>query len=265
MRWALTLILTGLPLIAAGSSDFPDADVVFLGEIHDNPQHHATQADWTANIAPKALVFEMLTMAQASAARDADRSNANTLETALGWNDSGWPDFAMYFPIFAAAPDAVIYGAAVPRDAARAAMKTGSAEAFGTDAGVYGLSTALPQDQQTTRETLQQDAHCGALPEAMLPLMVDVQRLRDASLARAAVTALAETGGPVVVITGNGHARRDWGAPAYVTRADPRATVFSLLQFEGDDAPDAALFDASLGSDAIARPDPCAAFAPASD
>ena len=77
-------------------------------------------------------------------------------------------------------------------------------------------------------------AHCDALPEDMLPGMVAVQRLRDAVLARAVVRAMDDTGGPVAVITGNGHARRDWGMPAMLARAAPDLDVWVLGQTEED-------------------------------
>ena len=71
------------------------------------------------------------------------------------------------------------------------------------------------------RLNMQMDAHCGALPEEMLGGMVEAQRLRDAALAEGVLAALAESSGPVVVITGNGHARLDWGAPRMLERARP--------------------------------------------
>ena len=37
-----------------------DADIVVLGEIHDNPEHHRVQAEIVAALAPAALVFEMI-------------------------------------------------------------------------------------------------------------------------------------------------------------------------------------------------------------
>ncbi len=37
-----------------------DADVVILGEIHDNPEHHENQAWVVRELAPGALVVEML-------------------------------------------------------------------------------------------------------------------------------------------------------------------------------------------------------------
>ncbi|WP_417524304.1 ChaN family lipoprotein [Marinovum sp.] len=230
-----------------------------LGEVHDNPAHHAEQARRVAEIAPEALVFEMLTEDQAARVTPELRDDAEVLETALGWAESGWPDFAMYYPIFAAAPQARIYGAAVPREAAQAAMRDGHEVAFGPDAGRYGLTEALSAEEQAQREALQQVAHCDALPEEMLPMMVSVQRLRDAALARAVVQALDQTGGPVAVITGNGHARRDWGLPKVLERVAPEARVFVLMQGEGDVVPEGG-HDEVVFAPPVERDDPCATF-----
>ncbi|SPF77614.1 ChaN family lipoprotein [Pseudoprimorskyibacter insulae] len=226
-RWVLAALVLASPVMA----DMPDRgsyDVWFLGELHTNGNHHLVQADWVTAMAPAALVFEMLTPDQAAQAAPELRIDAEALEQALGWNASGWPDFSIYYPIFAAAPTAAIYGAAVPRDAARDAMSAGVATAFGADAAAFGLTQTLPPDQQSAREDMQLAAHCNALPPDMLPMMVDVQRMRDATLAQVALTALTETGGPVAVITGNGHARTDWGAPAALALAAPEVRQYSL-------------------------------------
>lgn len=250
---ALAFCVIALPATAIAQ------DVVILGEVHDNPAHHAEQAARVAALKPRALVFEMLTPDQAARVTPDLIADPEAMAGALGWDESGWPDFAMYHPIFAAAPEAAIHGALVPREVARAVFETGPADAFGADAAAYGLSGPLPPEEQAAREALQLAAHCDALPEEMLPGMVAVQRLRDATLARAVVAAMAETGGPVAVITGNGHARRDWGVPAYLARVAPDLDVFVLGQTE-DGAPLQGGFDAVLSAPAVARPDPCAAF-----
>lgn len=261
-RFILTLaaLICGLPALAQSLPDeLAHADVVVLGEIHDNPAHHVRQAAFVAALAPKALVFEMLTPEQAGRITADNRQDSAALAKVLEWDSSGWPDFDMYFPIIAAAPQAEILGAAVPRDAARSAMKDGIAPWFGVDAAVYGLTIPLPEEQQTAREAMQQEAHCNALPDTMLPMMVDLQRLRDAVLARAALRGFDGRGAPVVVITGNGHARKDWGMPSYLMHLRPDVSVVSLGQTEDDDTPDPN-FDLVLSSPAAQRDDPCAAF-----
>lgn len=236
------------------------AQIVFLGEQHDNPGHHALQAEWTSVLEPKALVFEMLTPDQAGAVTSQNRESQKKLAIALNWEDSGWPDFSMYYPIFAAAPDAKIVGAGVPREQVRQLMELPLNEAFGElDATFFGLDKPLSDAQQAEREDLQRRAHCDALPSNLLPMMVSVQRLRDAFLARAALDALDQTGGPVLVITGNGHARTDWGAPSLVTTAAPETTVFALGQGEGGHAPDG-VFNLAQDGQTVDRGDPCDAF-----
>ena len=251
LRLALVFCLTAMPAVAQ--------NVWILGEVHDNPAHHAVQADRVAEIAPRALVFEMLTGAQADRVTPALIADPEAMAGALDWETSGWPDFAMYHPIFAAAPEAVIYGAQVPREAARAVFEGGLAESFGDGAAAYGLTEPLPEAEQAAREAMQRTAHCDALPEEMLPGMVAVQRLRDAVLARAVVRAMDETGGPVAVITGNGHARRDRGVPAYLDRVAPDLDMHVLGQTE-DDRPLEGGFDEVLSAPEADRPDPCAAF-----
>lgn len=265
-------VLAALAILAAGpalaveippqaldrATTFAGADVVILGELHDNPTHHAHQARAVATLAPKALVFEMLTREAASKMPDT-LPDAATLGQILGWEAAGWPDFSMYYPIFAAAPQARVYGAEVPRTEARRAMKNGPIAVFGPEAAAYGLTDPLPPDDQSAREAEQAKAHCDALPPDLLPAMVDVQRLRDAALARAVVQAMADTGGPVAVITGNGHARRDQGLAQPLARVAPDLSVLAIAQFE-EKAPAAPPFDLWLLTPTIPRDDPCAAF-----
>lgn len=267
------LSLLALPLAAQegpreiAPQDLPAAlaalapQIAFLGEVHDNPDHHANQAAIVAALAPRALVFEMFGEDQAKAAKDLARDDPGALGAALGWADSGWPDFALYAPIFAAAPQAALYGAALPRPEIRRILADpgGGVAGFGEDAARFGLTQALPPVQQQQREAEQARAHCNALPQDLLPQMVTAQRLRDAALARAALRALAETGGPVVVIAGSGHTRRDWGAPALLARAAPDVALTSLGQGETGSASEPGSYDIIARAPAPeGRGDPCA-------
>jgi uncharacterized iron-regulated protein len=245
---------------SGGAAEVPqmaqEAQIVVLGEQHDNPDHHTRQAAWVAALDPAALVFEMLTPQQGAQAAAPWASQAQ-LDALIGWSGTAWPSFDMYFPIFAAAQDAVIYGAGVPRSDLRRALGTPLAD--NPLAAHFGMDTARDVSEQAAREALQAAAHCGALPEEMLPVMVDAQRLRDMTLADVSLRALRATGGPVVVITGNGHARADWGMPALIETAAPDVTVFTLAQ--GEDGADVqGVFSLTLDAPAPQRGDPCAAF-----
>ena len=254
-----TLALSGETTEDKLLSDASKAQIIFLGEQHDNAAHHNRQAAWVAALEPSALVFEMLTGEQAAAIQPKDRNDATRLAEVTGWEASGWPDFSMYYPIFAAAPEAQIYGAGVPPSRVRGLMSDELDEVAGDLTQRFALNLPLPALQQEAREALQMAAHCDALPEEMLPMMVSVQRLRDAFLAGAALDALAQTGGPVVVITGNGHAREDWGAPFMIRASTPELSVFTLGQGEAGQTPEGG-FGAVLDGPAVDRGDPCDAF-----
>lgn len=251
--------LCGLGLALALSGAARAQDITIIGEVHDNPAHHAAQAEVVDRVAPMAIVFEMLSPAQAARlGPDAPKDEAG-LAALLEWDQSGWPDFAMYYPIFAAADGARVYGAGVERAEARQAMDGGFDGVMAGEAARFGLTDDLPQAEQEAREALQMAAHCDALPEDMLPGMVRIQRLRDAMLARKALLALEETGGPVVVITGNGHARQDWGAPALIAFAAPEVELHVIGQTE-EGSPLPGGFDEVRSAPAVLRDDPCEAF-----
>jgi len=260
LRTSLHAALLAAVLLAAPSAHglTGEADIHVLGEVHDNPEHHVRQAEIVARLQPAALVFEMLTPEQARAARGVPRDDAATLSEALGWEGTGWPDFKMYHPIFAAAPEAEIFGAALDRETLTRARIDGAADAFGPEATQYGL-VPLPPEDQAAREVEQARAHCDMLPDELLPGMVEVQRMRDAHFARVAVEAFAQAGGPVVVIAGTGHARTDVGIPAALAAARPDLAVVALGQLEQE--PEGAVpFDVVAISPGPERDDPCAVF-----
>lgn len=246
MRLAVLFLTFALPATAQ-----PVADIVILGEVHDNADAHQGQAAALRELRPTAVVFEMLA-AEHAARADADRSLI-----ADAWEDSGWRDFPIYAPIFDAMGPARIIGAAAPRERVRAVYTDGPAALFGPDAPRFGLDQPLPEDQQQARLQLQFDAHCAAMPMEMMAGMVAVQRYRDAVFARAALDALATYGAPVVLVAGNGHARIDWGVPAKIAQAAPDVTTHSIGFVEG--APDMPFNEVRIVPPA-AREDPCASL-----
>jgi uncharacterized iron-regulated protein len=260
---AALALATGPALAQSTPSDILSAataaEVVILGEVHDNPAHHTLQAEVLRGLSPSAIVFEMISAEEAALVTPDLAADAVALSAALDWANSGWPDFAYYAPLFAFGTEVPIYGAGIGREAAQGAFAEGAAAVFAGDAGRFGLDTALHEDEQTAREAEQLAAHCDALPEDILPGFVEAQRLRDAALAEAALQALEAHGPPVAIITGNGHARRDWGVPALLAIAAPDVNVFALGQFEAPPEGDVP-FDLWALADAVDRPDPCAAF-----
>jgi len=241
-----------------------DAEIIVLGEIHDNPETHRTQAKIVAALQPTALVFEMIPQEfedEVNRLR-AEGASREEIAEALDWANSGWPDFDMYAPIMEAAPEARIFGAGQPVAEVRRAMLEGAAGVFGPDAEKYGLDLPLDSEEKAAREELMRAAHCGGVPAEMLSGLVEAQRFRDAGLADAALWARTMAGGgPVVVIAGTGHADKHRGMPSLVAIAEPDVRVFALAQVESEPADaESAAFDAVVVAAPPDREDPCAVF-----
>ncbi|WP_426757229.1 ChaN family lipoprotein [Myxococcus sp. Y35] len=271
------------------ASRFVDADTlrrslaearwVVLGERHDQPDHHALQAWLVQSLAAggrkPALAFEMLDVGQqpavdASLAR-APR-DAEALAAAVNWAGSGWPDWSLYRPVFAAGLEAglPVIAANLPRAQVRDLVMRGP-EALAPELRQrLSLDTPLPEAVEQAMRQEQDEAHCGHLPQEMLGPMVQAQRARDAHLADRLLSADTRQG--AVLITGNGHARTDRGVPAQLAARVPGQSVRSVGLLEaapelGEPTDYAASFGVqSLPFDyvwftpAVPMEDPCAAL-----
>lgn len=246
---------------------------VLLGEKHDNPDHHRLQARLLRRLgAPDApVVFEML---------DGDDVDAlpalggapepQDLAEAVDWEASGWPDFAIYEPVFAAVHG--LGARAVPGVPARATLKGVMME------GLETLSAADAEELRLDRSAgpLVLDAHaedirlshCGHAPESIVPAMVLGQRLKDAWLARALRQSAVppQAAGPVpspagFLVAGGGHARPDRGVPLYLEDA---FTIAFVEVPRGGGALDVADYagaaDVLWFTPRVDDEDPCAAF-----
>lgn len=237
------------------------ADLVLVGERHDNPDHHALQARIVAGLVARgrrpAVAFEMLDAGDAPAIAGAlaTEGSAAALREAVAWDASGWPPFALYAPLFEAVLRArlPIVAANLPRSERHAIGHGGIAALPPARRAALGLDApADPGERRALAEQIR-EAHCGHAPPAMLERMVDVQRAWNAQLARALASAAAATpdeaallvasaaaatpDGSALLVAGNEHVRRDRGAPRWLARFAPRAHVASvgLLEIDPDD------------------------------
>ena len=250
------VFLFGLSL-PAFSQEFGDSEIIILGEVHDNPHAHLVQAEFLRKISPKAVVFEMLGPIEGMAANGVDRNDLDAIAEASRWEESGWPPFDLYAPVFEAIGNAGILGAAVPDFLVRQAISSSAIDVFGGNGDRFGLHLPLPPEQKEARENLQFVVHCEAIPRALTSGLVEAQRLRDAVFAKVTLDALNRYGAPVVLIAGFGHARLDWGVPAAIKIANPNLNVFSIGIMESEsDAP----FNQTVIVPPVERPDPCEGF-----
>ncbi|MBI2240567.1 MAG: ChaN family lipoprotein [Magnetospirillum gryphiswaldense] len=250
------------------------ADVVMLGETHDNQDHHALQA-WMVGQLTKSgkkpvVAFEMIDSAQAPALAAhlaAHPADATGLGAALGWEKSGWPDWTdNYRPIAQAALSggARLAAANLSRDETKTIAKGDIPKAW---MGKLGLEKPQAPDQRQAMEADIQAGHCHMLPDRALPAMVRVQRARDAVMAHAVAQ-----GAKSILIAGAGHVRNDLAAPRHLAEMAPGRKVLSIafLEVQKDKADPSAYAEAfdddTLPFDAVwftahaERPDPCEAF-----
>ena len=256
------------------------ADFAFLGEVHDNPDHHLLQARLLHAILASgrrpAVGFEMLEIDQQKAV-DASLAAApkdpDALGKAVAWDETGWPEFRWYRPIFAAALDAGL--PIVATNLSRAQLR--EVHKKGRDALPEGVKTRLAREEPVPEATLKAlrgemaQSHCGALPESMVDPLVLAQRARNAVMAERLEAAAGDRGG--VLITGSGHVRNDRGVPAFVARALPGARRVSVAfmevlsgvtdpaaykENEEDVGPEP--FDFVVFTPGAKREDPCVAF-----
>ncbi|MEO1017931.1 MAG: ChaN family lipoprotein [Pseudomonadota bacterium] len=220
------------------------ADWLIIGERHDNRDHHLLQAliieavhDRDSRSRP--VAFEMLDSAQQELVDrhlENNPSDVSGLAQATTWDESGWPDWQSYEPVFSAAilTESPIIAADLTADQIHAVYQEG-ASGFADDfLRGSGLDRALPEPLEKALQDEIETAHCGVVPRAQLTPMVEVQRARDAMLAHRLVIGAVQAGG--ILIAGNGHARRDRGVPWYLDhlRPDDRVLSIGLVEVDAD-------------------------------
>ena len=249
------------------------ADLIILGEKHDNPDHHRLQAAIFGSLLDSgrrpALALEMLETDMQPAVDqflEAGEHDADAFAVAVKWHQSGWPDWSMYRPAVARAMEAgvPILAANVPSSEAKALMRGEP----GVDAAKRYNLPPLEAEQQTSLNKELLDSHCGHLPASHIEGMSLVQRARDATMAK---TMLDSPSG-AVLLAGFGHARRDRGVPMAIEYLRPQAKVYAIAFLEvatGRQAPNdyaqafeaARLpFDAVWFTPRVDDTDPCTLF-----
>ena len=246
-----------------------NADVILLGEVHDNATQHALRLRWLTDLAgdrPFALAMEQFDADRQPALDDARRAGvpAKALAQQAGFSFDGW-NWSFYGPYV---------DLALQRRLPLLAANLSPAEAMRiARGGEHPLLAEVPagwgvaEHEAMSREI--RDGHCGMMPEARIGAMVAAQQARDARMAQVVAQAYRSQRMPVILLAGNGHVRKDLGVPRYLARMLPDARVVSIGLVEFDSEGTAAAgtppasqpevaYDLTVRTARQARADPCA-------
>jgi uncharacterized iron-regulated protein len=173
-----------------------------------------------------------------------------------GSGSSSW-NWTFYRPFIdlALANNLPIVAANVSRAEGRRVMSQGLAAS--------GFDAVVPPDISKALGSTIEASHCGMLDAATAQRMVPVQVARDQFMARL-IEANVERGS--VLLAGNGHVRKDWGVPRWLTAATrAKAKAHGYLE-AGDNTGSAESGAANTAYDVVnftpaqKREDPCEAM-----
>ena len=243
--------------------------VVLLGEVHDNVVQHRMRAAALERFLEKgarpAIAFEQFDRERQA---DIDRARRevppegraladHVIGQARAPKDSWNWDAYRPFVELALQYDLPIVAANLSRPAAARVSREGPNAVFSeverAELGLERFDDILP-----AHERIVQVGHCDMLPKSALPGLARAQIARDAVLAKSLKPYLARG---VILLTGNGHARRDIGVPRHFTAAD-QSRVWSIGLLEQGTEDRSALFDVAFVTAEQSRPDPCASLKP---
>ncbi|WP_434632739.1 ChaN family lipoprotein [Chromobacterium sp. CV08] len=206
------------------------ADMLLLGEKHDNRHHHRIEVWLARRLAASrpqgSVLLEMLTPSQQPRVdevkawlRGDPAVRPSRVRELLGWQ-AGWP-WALYgelamtlmrgpYPVLAANLD---------RDRMRAY--------YASRERPQGRATRDPRAAGRLEEVIRGE-HGGKMDDGMLASMLAVQQQRDRRMAEGLLAAPK----PAMLIAGAYHARRDVGVPLHLADLAPERTAAVLVLAE---------------------------------
>jgi uncharacterized iron-regulated protein len=210
---------------------FGDATTAYVGEKHDNPDHHRIEADLiAARLKAKpgsAVVFEMLDEAQApKLAALAPADDLDAIRAKLDWPAKGW-DLAVYGPLF---QQALRDGKLVAGNIGKARIGQlygGGEDLLKDDPRFVTVSAASSAVRAHLLDSIY-EAHCRMQARESLQPMLAIQLAKDASMADA-----LRRQAPAMLVAGGEHVRGDTGVPTHAGDAKGRVIVQLMEVREG--------------------------------
>ena len=218
------------------------ADLVLLGEVHTNPDHHLLQAEALGYVVDSgrtpAVVFEMISRDLSSRLEAALTENPRDwqgLGDALSWEARGWPSWDIYAPIARVALENGL--TILPGDLSRDDIRTISRDPGNLTEDLAVITGTARPLRAASRMSLDDQlfrSHCELVPRDAIAPMRQVQIGRDAALTASLADGMNRVGrdNGAVLIAGAGHTRRDWGVPWHLAEHLPDVSVLSVAFIE---------------------------------
>lgn len=251
------------------------ADVVLLGEVHDNRVHHDLQLKLlkarVESGSHPALMMEQLDAASQPALDQAlageNRDDVLNSVNAL----IKFTDWQFYSPLLSVAIDnkLPVIAANVPNQFLQPVIWKGYSAFDPAELKRLDVETVWNEKRQAYLASNMGGAHCGKLRDELRAGLTRSQRLRDALMADSAISSVARG---VVGIVGSSHARRDIGLPLYFAARLPKARLLSIgfvevsnnsndpNEYSTDSATGEEPYDVIWFTPRMKREDPCANF-----
>ena len=198
---------------------------LFLGETHENVDHHSIQTLFIEQLAERgqmgALALEMANIEQQPLLDSASSDPTKVTPEQLEWH-RGWPWDWYKGPVTAGLKHA-------KRVVATDLTRSSKMAAYGDE------SLEVPADSAYTDFMLDllYEGHCGQMPKSQLTNMLRVQYARDISM-REAMIANTDESGVNILLAGTVHTRYDIGIPYWTEELNIR----TLLMVAANDNPD---------------------------
>ena len=196
------------------------ADIVLLGELHDNKLHHEVRGRLIARFADRRTVVSEHLPAPNQVTF---QSEIKTDLVAAGFDAEGW-DWPIHQSLYEQIKNKglSVVGGNLPKEEARRMFLQGVSSLPERMAQTYTQSRL----DETAERKLDHDlveGHCGKLPEKYLLRMRFAQRMTDLSLTHNLLDRQ-----PSLLIAGNGHVRRDYGVPQMLASVAPQLNVLTV-------------------------------------
>ncbi len=214
------------------------AQVIYLGEQHDNPYHHRLQRaileKLLAHGKRPAIGFEFFSRDQTGwlmnftlgkpspFALPQSDDPGETLRKKLGWEKR--PEWAFYFPLLqlARTHHLPVFGADLPDGLRVRLARNDLAELSAIEKAEWTPTHFVHEDYQQLMLKKLALAHCGMAPESLLQRLYVTWVARNDAMAQAiALMRTAAPDEPVVMVLGAGHVAHDMGVHERVAFLQP--------------------------------------------